>query len=73
MAVEGDGNLYWTTNGADSSYQQLHYFWRYDVGAASGVSEMRRFREVLVAYVSEAASPCAAGCCEARPDFITVI
>ena len=36
MDVGGDGNIYWTTNGADS-YWKVHFLWRYDV--ASGVVE----------------------------------
>ncbi len=36
MTVGGDGNIYWTANGADG-YWKYHFFWRYDV--ASGAVE----------------------------------
>lgn len=31
MTVGGDGNIYWTQNGADG-YWKYHFLWRYDVG-----------------------------------------
>jgi uncharacterized protein YdeI (BOF family) len=34
MAVGGDGNIYWTANGADS-YWKVHFLWRYDVASGS--------------------------------------
>lgn len=34
LTVGGDGNLYWTTNGANS-YWKYHFFWRYDVAGGT--------------------------------------
>ncbi|MGQ9580521.1 MAG: hypothetical protein ACUVT8_06195 [Armatimonadota bacterium] len=34
LTVGSDGNLYWTTNGANY-YWKHHFFWRYDVGSGT--------------------------------------
>lgn len=34
MTVGGDGNIYWTMNGADG-YWKYHFLWRYDVGGGA--------------------------------------